>query len=134
MPGYGAGNLDVERNIAHYVDRIVLGSHNYAQTKTWDPEGIISTLPSIATALFGVMAGQILRLRRDLAERTTWLFLAGNVLLALGLICNTWLPINKKLWTSSFSLFMAGPGFRDLRDLRLADRRPGLPARHAGRS
>jgi predicted acyltransferase len=111
VPGYGAGNLDVERNIAHYVDRLVLGSHNYAHTKTWDPEGIISTLPSIATALFGVMAGHLLRLRRDLAERTTWLFLAGNVLLALGLICNTWLPINKKLWTSSFSLFMAGLDF-----------------------
>jgi predicted acyltransferase len=111
VPGYGAGNLDVERNLAHYVDRVVLGSHNYEHTKTWDPEGIISTLPAIATALFGVMAGHILRARRELAERTTWLFLAGNVLIALGLICNTWLPINKKLWTSSFSLFMAGLDF-----------------------
>ncbi len=111
VPGYGAGNLDVEHNLAHYVDWIVLGAHNYASTKTWDPEGIISTLPAIATALFGIMAGHILRLRKDLAERTTWLFVAGNVLLALGLICNHWLPINKKLWTSSFSLFMAGLDF-----------------------
>jgi len=111
VPGYGAGNLDVERNIAHYVDRIVLGSHNYAHTRTWDPEGIISTLPAIATALFGIMAGHILRPRRELAERTTWLFLTGNILIALGLICNVWLPINKKLWTSSFSLFMAGLDF-----------------------
>ena len=111
VPGYGAGNLDVERNIAHYVDRVVLGAHNYAHTKTWDPEGIISTLPAIATALLGIMAGQILRMRRDLAERTTWLFLTGNTLIALGLICNMWLPINKKLWTSSFALFMAGLDF-----------------------
>jgi predicted acyltransferase len=71
----------------------------------------VSTLPAIATMLFGILAGHILRSRRELAERTTWLFLAGNVLLALGLICNTWLPINKKLWTSSFSLFMAGLDF-----------------------
>jgi len=111
VPGYGAGRLDVEGNFAHYVDKLVLGAHNYAHTKTWDPEGIVSTLPSLATVLLGIMAGHILRLRRDLAERTTWLFLAGNVLIAAALICNIWLPINKKLWTTSFSLFMAGLDF-----------------------
>ena len=111
VPGYGAGHLDVERNFAHYIDSLVLGRHNYAGTKTWDPEGIVSTLPAIATTLFGVMAGHLVRLKRDLSERTTWLFLAGNALIAVGLICNTWLPINKKLWTSSFSLFMAGLDF-----------------------
>ena len=111
VPGYGAGRLDVEGNLAHYVDRVVLGAHNYAHTKTWDPEGIVSTLPAIATALFGVLAGHILRSRRDLAERAVWLLVAGNLLIAAGLICNTWMPINKKLWTSSFSLFMAGLDF-----------------------
>ena len=111
VPGYGPGRLDVEGNFAHYVDRLVLGTHNYAYTKTWDPEGLVSTLPAIATALFGVLAGQILRLRRDLAERTTWLFVAGSLLLAAGLICTAWLPINKKLWTDSFALFMAGLDF-----------------------
>ncbi len=111
VPGYGAGRLDVEGNFAHYVDRIVLGSHNYLSSKTWDPEGIISTIPAIATTLLGIMAGYVLRLRRSLAERTTWLFVIGNVLLAAGLICDIWLPINKKLWTSSFTLFMAGLDF-----------------------
>jgi predicted acyltransferase len=111
VPGYGAGRLDVQGNFAHYVDRIVLGSHNYHWTATWDPEGIVSTLPSIATAQFGIMAGHILRLKKTLAERTTWLFVTGNLLLAAGLICNIWLPINKKLWTDSFSLFMAGLDF-----------------------
>jgi len=110
-PGYGAGYLDVQRNFAHYVDSVVLGRHNYLQTKTWDPEGIVSTIPAIATALLGIMAGHILRMKRELAERTTWLFLAGNILIAAGLICNLWLPINKKLWTSSFTLFMAGLDF-----------------------
>jgi predicted acyltransferase len=111
VPGYGAGQLDVAHNFAHYIDNLVLGRHNYIPTKTWDPEGIVSTLPSIATALFGIMAGHILRMKRELSERTVWLFLAGNILIALGLICNVWLPINKKLWTSSFSLFMAGLDF-----------------------
>ncbi|MFN7997445.1 MAG: DUF5009 domain-containing protein [Bryobacteraceae bacterium] len=111
VPGYGAGNLDVERNFAHYVDTLILGTHNYLPTKTWDPEGIVSTLPAIATALFGVMCGHLLRLKKDLSERTAWLFLAGNLLMAAGLICDVWLPINKKLWTTSFCLFMAGLDF-----------------------
>jgi predicted acyltransferase len=111
VPGYGAGDLAPGHNIANYVDRIVLGSHNYAGTKQWDPEGLISTLPSIATALLGIMAGHILKLQRSLAERTSWLYLAGSILIALGLICDTWLPINKKLWTSSFTLFMGGLDF-----------------------
>jgi predicted acyltransferase len=111
VPGYGPGRLDVEGNLAHYVDNLVLGAHNYAETKTWDPEGIISTLPAIATALFGILAGHVLRLRRDLAERTVWLFVIGSFLLAAGMICDHWMPINKKLWTSSFSMFMAGLDF-----------------------
>src|SRR5258708_30081476 len=111
VPGCDAGRLDVEGNLAHYIDRIVLGAHNYAQTKTWDPEGIVSTLPAIATVLFGMMAGHILRLERRLSRRTAWLLALGGILIAAGLICNTWLPINKKLWTSPFALFMAGIEF-----------------------
>jgi predicted acyltransferase len=111
VPGYGAGRLDVAGNFAHYVDRILLGQHNYGQTKTWDPEGIVSTLPAIATLLFGIVAGRILRLEKSLSERTTWLFLLGNLLIAGGLILDCWMPINKKLWTSSFAVFMAGLDF-----------------------
>jgi predicted acyltransferase len=111
VPGYGAGRLDVEGNFAHYIDRIVLGSHNYIWTKTWDPEGIVSTLPAIATCLLGIIAGHIVALRRSLGERCLQLFGLGAILLAAGLICNIWLPINKKLWTDSFTLFMAGLDF-----------------------
>jgi len=111
VPGYGAGRLDIEGNLAHWVDRVVLGPYNYKPTATWDPEGIVSTLPAIATTLLGIMAGHILRLRRALSERTVWLFFVGILLLALGLVCNNWLPINKKLWTSSFALFMGGLDF-----------------------
>jgi len=111
VPGYGAGRLDVEGNFAHYIDRIVLGSHNYIWTKTWDPEGIVSTLPAIATCLLGVIAGHMLADKRSIGERAVRMVAVGAVLVAAGLICNTWLPINKKLWTDSFTLFMAGLDF-----------------------
>ena len=102
------GTFDVEGNFAHAVDRMVLGAHNYSETKTWDPEGVVSTLPAIATALFGLLAGHVVRKPVTLSERTTWLFLTGNVLIVAGLICHAWMPINKKLWTTSFAVFMAG--------------------------
>jgi predicted acyltransferase len=111
VPGYGAGHLDVQRNFAHYIDQLVLGKHNYADTKTWDPEGIVSTLPAIATALFGVLAGQLLQWRREIAARTSWMFVIGGLLFLSAEICNYWMPINKKLWSVSFTLLMAGLDF-----------------------
>ncbi len=110
-PGFAAGDLSVEGNFAHYIDRIILGRHNYGSTGTWDPEGIVSTLPSVATCLLGVIAGHILRTNWHINERTRRLILIGAGLVASGLLMNTWLPINKKLWTSSFTLFMGGIDF-----------------------
>ncbi len=111
VPGYGAGHLDIPGNFAHYVDRVVLGAHNYQETATWDPEGIISTIPAIGTALLGIMAGHLLRLRQTLAERVCWLFLTGSLVLTAGLILDIFMPINKKLWSDAFSLFMGGFDF-----------------------
>lgn len=111
VPGYGSGRLDIEGNFAHYVDRIVLGSHNYVNTKTWDPEGIISTIPAIGTCLIGLLAGHLLAAKQELARRTTWMFLIGNVLIAAAFVWDPWLPINKSIWTSSFVLLMAGIDF-----------------------
>ena len=111
VPGYGHGRLDVDGNFAHYVDRVVLGSHNYKYTKTWDPEGIVSTLPAIATLLFGILGGRMLQMKRRLSEKALRILFAGAILIAAGLIFNSWLPINKKLWTTSFALFMAGTDF-----------------------
>ena len=128
VPGYGPGRLDVEGNLAHYVDRLVLGAHNYDETKTWDPEGVVSTLPAIATALFGVMAGHILRLRRDLAERTTWLFVAGTLLLAARPDLR---PLDADQQEAVDQLLLAvhgRPGLPDVRDRRLAGGRPRLAA------
>ena len=111
VPGYGAGRLDVEGNFAHYVDRIWLGAHNYVNTKTWDPEGVVSTLPAIGTCLIGLLAGNLLNWRRDLSVRTTSMLMIGNVLIFAALVWDAWLPINKSLWTSSFVLLMAGLDF-----------------------
>jgi predicted acyltransferase len=105
------GDWSVEGNISHYVDRMVLGAHNYHNTKTWDPEGIVSTLPAIATCLLGIFAGHILRSPATLAKKVERLVVIGIVLIAAGLALDTVMPINKKLWTDSFTLLMGGLDF-----------------------
>ena len=111
VPGYGAGRLDVEGNLAHYVDRIVLGQHNYAHTKTWDPEGIVSTLPAIATALFGVTAAHILRVRRTSSERTLWLFITGSFTHHCRISVQPDYAHQQKVVEHFLTLFMAGLDF-----------------------
>ncbi|HET7464117.1 MAG TPA: heparan-alpha-glucosaminide N-acetyltransferase domain-containing protein [Longimicrobium sp.] len=110
VPGCGAGKLaDKGCTLAAYVDRAVLGtSHLWASARTWDPEGILSTFPAIATVLLGIFAGEWIRGERTPAERATGLFFAGNALMAAGLAWNAAFPINKNLWTSSYVLFMGG--------------------------
>lgn len=111
VPGIGRGRLEVEGNLANFVDWIVLGAHNYRGTRTWDPEGILSTVPAVATALMGALCGRLLLWDKPLATRLTRMFSIGVALIVAGEICDIWLPINKKLWTSSFALFMAGLDF-----------------------
>jgi predicted acyltransferase len=108
VPGFGPGVLTKEGNFAKYIDGMVLTGHMWSQTKTWDPEGIVSTLPAIATALFGTLAGTLLRTNKSPEEKTAWLFVSACALLLAGLIMNIWMPINKSIWTSTFSVFMAG--------------------------
>ena len=108
VPGWGHGILNEHGNFSEYVDMLLLHGHTWRETKTYDPEGIISTIPAIATVLFGIMTGHLLRSRQSGAEKTAWLFVGGNLLLLAGEIMSCWLPINKKLWTSTYSVFMAG--------------------------
>ncbi|HEY0151296.1 MAG TPA: heparan-alpha-glucosaminide N-acetyltransferase domain-containing protein [Longimicrobium sp.] len=109
VPGYGAGNLGKDGNFAAYVDRAIIGTdHMWKSAKTWDPEGIFSTLPAIATVMLGVFAGRWLRSARPPAEKATGMFFAGNVALVAGLIWHAAFPINKNLWTSSYVVFTAG--------------------------
>ena len=111
VPGFGSGNLDQAHNFAHYIDNITLGAHNYHKTKTWDPEGVVSTLPSIASMLLGVMAGHLLSRKITLPEKIKQMAILGIALFASAYALDTWMPINKKLWSDSFVLLMAGLDF-----------------------
>src|SRR5262249_7769545 len=77
-------------------------------SRVYDPEGILSTIPAIVTTLFGVLTGYWLRAKRASALMTSGLCFAGLVALVLGLAWDRWLPINKSLWTSSYTLFTGG--------------------------
>jgi predicted acyltransferase len=108
VPGFGAGDLSREGNVAAWIDRIVLGPHIWRAGRVYDPEGILSTVPAIATTLFGVLAGRLVRSGLGTADTATGLFVGGAVGLGLGLAWHPWLPINKALWTGSYAVFTAG--------------------------
>ncbi|MCA1613922.1 MAG: heparan-alpha-glucosaminide N-acetyltransferase domain-containing protein, partial [Acidobacteria bacterium] len=78
-PGYAAGDLSKEGSVVSFVDRKLLGDHIWkGGGRIYDPEGILSTLPAIATTLCGVLAGQWLRQRRDDYEKVAGMFVAGT--------------------------------------------------------
>jgi predicted acyltransferase len=108
VPGYGVGGLGKEDNLAAYIDRSLMGGHLWSESKTWDPEGFLSTLPALATLLMGILAGEWLRSRETAARKFFGLAASGLVLVLLGEIFDRWFPINKSLWTSSFALFTVG--------------------------
>lgn len=108
VPGYGAGDLSPDGNLGAYLDRLVFG-HRLWQG-TWDPEGLLSTLPAVATTLLGIFTGEWIRSDRSPETKSWGLALGGVVGLLLGLIWNMGFPINKALWTSSYVLFTAGAG------------------------
>ena len=112
VPGFGPGDLGPDGNLAAYVDRAVFGSHIWRDT--WDPEGLLSTLPAVATTLLGVLTGGLLRSRREALEKVAWLFVLGWAGILLGVVWNGAFPINKNLWTSSYVVFTAGAALQFL--------------------
>lgn len=110
VPGVGYANLEKETNLGAWIDRgILTEAHLWKSAKTWDPEGILSTLPAIATGLFGVLVGTWLRRKdKDDAIKISWMFSIGTLAIVLGLIWDLFFPINKALWTSSFVLYTGG--------------------------
>jgi predicted acyltransferase len=108
VPGIGDANLEKGTNLAAWLDSIVLEGHMWSQTRTWDPEGILSTIPAISTCMIGMLIGQLLSAKASENEKTIWLFLAGVALTILGLGWGLFFPMNKALWTSSFVLYTAG--------------------------
>jgi predicted acyltransferase len=107
--GMGANLLDApSRTLAAWTDRLLLDGHLWASSKTWDPEGPMSTIPAIGTAMLGVFAGRWLGEPRPLEERLNGLFAVGALAMMLGLMWHWSFPINKSLWTSSYVVFTAG--------------------------
>src|SRR3954467_3584469 len=92
VPGAGPGVLTPEGNLASFIDRALLGRH--LLTRWFDPEGLLSTLPAIATAMCGVFAGVWLKERRQ-PHHSAWLFAAGLLAMIAGLAWGRWFPINK---------------------------------------
>lgn len=109
VPGFGAGDLSPEGNLAGFVDRVILGAHvwRYAPGPA-DPEGILSTLPAVATALAGIFTGEWLRSQRSRTEKLIGLFVAGSLSAAAGAVFGWFFPVNKNLWTSSYVVLTAG--------------------------
>ena len=107
-PGYVAGDLTKEGSLPSYIDRVVFGKHVWAQAAVYDPEGLLSTIPAISTALIGVLTGQWLRTEKTRIEKAAGMFVVGAACVAVGWAWNAFFPINKALWTSSYVLFTGG--------------------------
>jgi len=105
---YQSGLLEKGVNLAAFIDNIFLKGHMWSVTKTWDPEGLLSTIPAIATTLFGVFSGYWLRRNISAPDKLIGMFIMGNLGVATGYIMSFWFPLNKSLWSSSYTLFTAG--------------------------
>ena len=111
VPGFGPGVLEPGKDFGAWLDRLLMDGHLWARAKTWDPEGLFSTLPAVCTQLIGVLCGRWLLTGWSRAEHTAAMAMAGLLLLWLGAMLDVVLmPINKALWTPSYCLFTAGWG------------------------
>ena len=111
VPGFGIPCrdiplLDPDRNLVAWLDRKLLMGHLYEGTR--DPEGVLSTIPAIATSLFGLLTGKWLKAAYSPRVKTLALVAAGTAAIVVGDIMNVWFPINKKLWTSSYVVLTTG--------------------------
>jgi predicted acyltransferase len=129
VPGFGAGRLDPEGNLAAYIDRAVftpahlwpLGWVSWGGPLVYDPEGLLSTLPAWTSTLFGILAGHAWN--RSGQSAVPRLALFGVLLMAAGLLLDPICPINKRIWTSSFALLSSGFSLLTFVALALALRR-----------
>ena len=101
-----AANLEPGVNLQAWLDRVLLPGRIYE--KTWDPEGVLSTLPAIGTGIAGMMAGYIVLRKNEAAQKANALFVYGFCLFVVGSVWDWFFPYNKNLWSSSYVLYTAG--------------------------
>ena len=109
-PGIGSGSFEKGANLASWIDANYLPGRKWEGS--WDPEGLLSTLPAFGTCLMGVFAGLIFK-NAELKgrQKSLWLFLIGAASVALGLLWGLQFPVIKQIWTSSFVLVAGGVAF-----------------------
>lgn len=131
MTGTGFG-LEASEDLGSFIDRGVLG-HGHLYMQNWDPEGLLGTLPAIATGLLGALTGHWLKSSRDGRRKLLGLLLFGLIGIVAGWLWGLSFPINKNLWTSSYVLYTAGfallalgalYGLIDLRKVNISWARP----------
>jgi predicted acyltransferase len=111
MPGRDVPFMDMSQNLVSWIDRLVFPHHLYLYApdhNVRDPEGLLSDLPAIGTALLGVLTGLWLRSDKPASFKANGLAVAALSSLALGYFWALWFPLNKNMWTSSFVLVAAG--------------------------
>jgi len=113
VPGFGVPThdirlLDINRNLAAWLDRKLLYRHLFNGSN--DPEGVLSTIPAVASTLAGVLTAEWLRSTRSLGRKAIGMTVCGVLSFVAGEVINLWFPINKNLWTSSFVLLTTGLG------------------------
>lgn len=107
--GSEAGSFEAKTNLARAVDLYVFGPHVYGAYP--DPEGLLSTLPAIATTLIGLMAGRwLVRADKPMMDRAAGMMAGGLGVAMLGVVLSWWVPVNKSLWTPAFAVLTAGLG------------------------
>ena len=116
VPGIGKGNLDSFGNLPAYIDRKIIGLNHMwiwgltpGKGVTYDPEGILSTIPAIASTLIGLLVGEWwLKTGSSVRVRIITLCISGSLLIVTGLLLSIFLPVNKRIWTPSFALLSSG--------------------------
>jgi predicted acyltransferase len=117
-PGYDKAMLEPGVNMAAWIDSFMTpGSLYHKITETgnafpfiwaWDPEGLFSTLPALATGITGMLAGTLLVSKKSIDQKIIWLLVAGFISATAGVVWSWWFPLNKPIWTSSYVLATSG--------------------------
>lgn len=109
-PGHVTGDLSPTGNLGGFIDRVIIGQQHMYRQREWDPEGLFSTAPAIATTLLGIISGLWLKGTAERWAKALVLAASGVAAMALGLLWDLAFPMNKNLWTSSFVMYTAGAG------------------------